>query len=48
LAELSGRLQQSCGVTLTHAKIIGSMTKDEVAADLRVILDELEKFATYN
>jgi hypothetical protein len=45
LADLGGRLQRTCGVGLTSAKIIGSMTRDEIADDLRNVLEELERFA---
>jgi hypothetical protein len=45
LADLGGKLQQTCGGGLTAARIIASMTIEDVADDLKSVLEELDRFA---
>jgi len=43
---LRERVQDLCGVTLTQARIVEAMTKDEVPAEIQRLLETLELFRT--
>jgi hypothetical protein len=44
LAELRMRIQQACGATLTDARIAEAMSRDEIPADMRALLERLDIF----
>jgi ABC-type Mn2+/Zn2+ transport system ATPase subunit len=48
LREFRQRVQDLCGVTLTDARITEAMSRDEVPADMRQLLAELDVFRVSN
>ena len=48
LGILRDKVQESCGVTLTEARIAEAMTRNDIPADMCRLLTALEKFRTSN
>jgi len=44
LAKLNTHLQETCSVSLTPTAILAALTVSEVSADMRALIDGLERF----